>query len=86
MTEKEQKKNDVPELVVQRRKTGRGSSRRILRARDALDAALSEFSKEIGREAFLVDDKGDRAGDHPLIEAAQEFRAHMISSVSDILA
>jgi hypothetical protein len=71
------KKEDAPELMVARRKVNRGSTRRINRALEAAMSALADFEKEIDMQAFLVDDKGERAAEHPLVNEVREMSQHL---------
>ena len=71
------KKKAEPELTPTRRKINRGSTRRINRAHEAVDAAMNEFIKEIGLQAFLADEDGERVADHPLVGELKEMQAHI---------
>lgn len=75
-----------PEPAVQRRKVGRGSTRRIIRAKAALDAALVLFRKEMDREVYQVDANGERTGAWPVLTEVDAFRASIVAQVNEILA
>lgn len=77
MLEEAKAKHQKPELMPARRKINRGSTRRINRAHEAVDAAMNEFIKEIGIQAFLADEDGERAGDHPLVGELKKMQAHI---------
>lgn len=71
--------------VLQRRKVGRGSTRRITRAKDTLDQALIAFRKEMGLEVYQVDDEGARNGDWPALKEIDRFRVWITEQIGEIL-
>jgi hypothetical protein len=73
------------ETVLQRRKIGRGSTRRIVRAKDTLDAALEAFRKEMDTEVYQVDAEGKRIGPWPALEQLAEFKTWILAQTSEIL-
>lgn len=74
------------ETVLQRRKLGRGNQRRIVRARDALDAALTAFCKDMDLEVYHVDDQGFRTGPWPMLATLGQVKQAVIEEVNKILA
>jgi hypothetical protein len=73
------------QVEVQRRKVGRGSTRRIVRAKDTLDAALAAFRKEMDLEVYQVDTDGQRSGPWPVLVEIDAFRVSIAKAVSEIL-
>lgn len=72
------------ELVC--RRVNRGSRRRIERALLAFQKACDEFAKEIDLQLFLADDKGERIGQWPLVEAVGEFKNGMTQEVTQAMS
>lgn len=77
--------DEAAQAILQRRKMGRGSTRRIVRARDALDMALIAFRKEIDFEIFEVDDQGVKIGPWPIMRDVDNFRAFIADKIGEIL-
>ena len=71
------KKKTETELTAARRKMNRGSTRRINRAFEAVEEAMGKFVNEIGLQAFLADENGERVADHPLVGELKEMQAHI---------
>lgn len=75
----------VAEAVVRRRKIGRGNMRRILRASEAFDKAIVEFSKAIDPEIFLADEDGNRLARWPVLDGLDQIRDGISKEVNYIL-
>lgn len=76
---------EIKEPEVKRRKLGRGSARRITRAIDALDAAMTTFIKDMDFDVFLVDDEGVRVGRWPVLDDLEKVKTHVRAEVGYVL-
>lgn len=81
--------------VVQRRKVGRGSTRRINRALDAMTTALDAFKAEIDMQIYIVEEKPEdapanwepkRVAAHPLVQDLEQLKTELVKRVNDIIA
>lgn len=56
-----------PEAAVGQRKVGRGSTRRIVKALNAYEAAVEALTKELDLQIYLTNEKNERVGPWPII-------------------
>lgn len=74
-----------PEPVIARRKVNRGSTRRVIRALDAFQAAAEAFEKELDLQFYEVNDKGERVGPAPVTVDVRAIRLALGDRVRQML-
>lgn len=70
---------------VKRHKINRGSSRRIMRAKEAFLEACKAFADEMDRQVYVVDEKGNRTAEAPIVTEVQAFARKANEEVNKLL-
>lgn len=71
---------------VTRRKVNRGSTRRINRALENMQAAIDAFVEEIDKQVYVTDEDGARIGSAPIVEEMRKLRHDVADEVAAFTA
>ena len=72
-------------VKLKRAKVNRGSSRRIVRASEAIELALNEFGTEMDRQVFVIGENGERSGPWPFLRDVAAFRDAVRAAVASVM-
>ena len=76
---------EEPKANLTRRRDNRGSTRRIVKALEAFDAACVAFAREIDLQYFDADADGVRTGSWDFVGEIKMFQGYALQTINDQL-